>query len=286
MSPAKSKETITPSQQAQELLAQIRRGISKVKNSQAWRDWVEVQSRFPFYSPFNTWLVHMARPNATKIAGFRRWKEWGRWVRKGEKGIRILAPLLVKIPNNDKEDSEGEKIQVLKGFKAVSVFDISQTDGKALPQVYGPLQGEAPEGLFERLKTFAESKGFTVQFGPMPSPDTYGYINSSHEIYLKENQSQVQNIGVLAHELCHGLLGHPSESHQKRDVKELEAETSAYILLRNLGLETDSNAFVYLTSWTHNDKSGEKLASAAQTAVGLAQKILKALDVPELKHAT
>jgi len=271
------------SKRAQELLGQIKEGISAVKDSQTWKEWMEVQSRFINYSPFNSWLIFRQSPNSTRVAGFNRWKTLGRWVSKGAKGIQILAPLLVKIPK-DKKEPEGEQIRVLRGFKPVTIFDISQTQGKDLPEVYRPLEGVAPEGLFERLKTLVESKGFSVKFGPMPSPATYGYVDSNHHIVLREGQSAAQNMAVLCHETAHGLLGHPGDAHRARDLMELEAETCSWIVCRNLGLQTDAKAFTYLASWTHDDKLGEKLASAAQTAVAMAQQILKALDVPGLEQ--
>ena len=256
-----------------ELVEEVKAGVAKVQNSEDWKRWLDACSKFWKYSFHNQMLIAIQRPSATLVAGFQTWKEMGRYVKKGEHGIRILAPVLVKVKNEDKDGNE-DILSALRGFRVVSVFDIGQTEGQDLPSVHHSLQGEAPEDVLDRVQMFIESQGYTVRFGKT-SDGLYGYLNEQKEIVLKEGESPAQSLDTLCHELSHGLLGHLEDKELSRDEKELEAETSAWIVCRNLGLETREVSFAYLATWVQGKERDLKLEKAAHRASEIAKMILE-----------
>ena len=152
-------------------------------------------------------LIAIQRPHATLVAGFHAWKELGRFVKLGEHGIRILAPVLVKVKSDDPDKEE----QRIVRFKPVAVFDISQTDGTPLPEIHHPLKGEAPIGVLVRVKAFIEGRGYTVRYDRTPE-GTFGYVNSEKQIVLREGESMAQTLDTLCHEVSHALLGHVGDT--------------------------------------------------------------------------
>src|SRR5581483_3792494 len=165
----------------------------------------------------------------------------------------------------------------LKGFRAVSVFDLSQTQGEDLPTVYHPLTGKAPDGIFEKAKQLIESKGYSVEFQSM-NDGKYGYVDITNHIVLKEGVSTAQSLKTLIHEMSHALLDHLKEKDSSREKQELEAETTSWIVCKNLGLETDQTSFAYLAVWSQNKERDKLLEEAAQRASLLAKEILESLD--------
>lgn len=140
-----------------ELVARLTTGIAALTASEEWQRYLDFQSRFTDYSFGNVLLIAAQLNKATRVAGFNAWRKVNRFVRKGEKAIWILAPMVYKLTEN------GETDRVLRGFKFVPVFDISQTDGEELPSVCNRLEGGDPDGLFGRLVAVAQSIGFTVE---------------------------------------------------------------------------------------------------------------------------
>jgi hypothetical protein len=142
-----------------ELLEALERGVAALASSERWTQYLEVQSRFPRYSPNNVLLILDQRPDATRVAGYRAWQALGHQVRAKQSALRIFAPLKYRTsePADDGPTSE------IRGFKLVPVFDVSQTVGPDLPDIVSKLHGLAPEGVFERLVAFAEGIGFCVE---------------------------------------------------------------------------------------------------------------------------
>ena len=218
-------------------------------------------------------LIAIQRPHATLVAGFNSWKELGRFVKLGEHGIRILAPVLVKVKSDD-PDKEDQRIV---RFKPVAVFDISQTDGTPLPEIHHPLKGEAPIGVLVRVKAFIEGRGYTVRYDRTPE-GTFGYVNSEKQIVLREGESMAQTLDTLCHEVSHALLGHVGNTSLSTEEKELEAETASWIVCRNLGLETRSASFGYLAVWAPSKDRDAKLEHAAHRACEVAKVILEGVE--------
>jgi len=269
-------DTLGVSERVSVLVQEVKAGVAQVQNSEDWKRCLDMNSKFWKYSFGNQMLIAIQKPNATRVAGFQTWKGLDRYVKKGEHGIRILAPLLVKVKDKD-EQAEEEAQPVLKGFRTVAVFDLSQTEGKELPTVHHPLNGEAPDGAYLKVKSFIEAQGYTVRF-EKTEPNLYGYLNKQKEIVLKEGESLAQSLDTLCHEMAHALLGHLENKELSKDEKELEAETTAWIICRNLGLETREASFAYLATWASGEERDLKLEKAAHRACAVAKKILGSLE--------
>ncbi|MFC1921797.1 ArdC family protein [Chloroflexota bacterium] len=194
--------------------------------SQEMLQYLDMCARFHRYSPQNVWLILMACPHATMVAGFKKWQSMERHVRKGEKGIPILAPIFKKV-----ENEEGEEIEKLIGFKVVYVFDISQTDGEPLP---GPPDWKSREKnaeLTEHLIDFARSNDITIEVKDLPG-DTQG-ASCGGKILLDPEAGTKTLIHEIAHEMLHQVKNGPTD----RTVQELEAESVAYVVGKHFGLD-------------------------------------------------
>ena len=143
----------------------LRDAVAEIVSGDDWKQMLHVASKFHRYSFNNQLLILCQRPDATRVAGYRKWQEFGRQVRKGEKGIAILAPCKYRTKIED-DSGEETTVQSIRGFRVVHVFDVSQTEGESLPDVDSLrpklLEGEAPEGIWDRLVELATSEGFDV----------------------------------------------------------------------------------------------------------------------------
>ncbi len=193
--------------------------------SEAMLEYLDMCARFHKYSPNNIFLIQMACPYATQVAGFKKWRSMGRYVRKGESGIPILAPMLVKAENED-----GDEEEVLVGFKVVYVYDISQTEGKPLPE---PPDWKSPEQnaiLQKRLMQFAENRGIKVEIGALRG-EAQGASFGGRVVISSEAGTK-----TLIHELAHELMHRDDNRPSDRAIIELEAESVAYIVTRHFGM--------------------------------------------------
>jgi antirestriction protein ArdC len=179
------------------------------------------------------------------VAGFQAWRQLNRVVRKGQKAIWILAPMVTKkAPTNG-----GEEETVIRGFKYVPVFDIAQTEGPDLPTVCTKLSGEDPQNFYGRFVAVAASIGFRVEDHHFREATNGDCSPSEYRIRVEVRNSPAQRVKTLAHELAHALLHH----HVKdRALAELEAESTAYIVCRQVGLDTSDYSFGYLAVWAGN----------------------------------
>jgi len=262
-----------------ELIAQLTEGIRNLTTSQEWQHYLDFQSRFHSYSFGNALLIDAQCHEATRVAGFKAWIKLNRFVRKGEKAIWILAPMVYK--NADSE--QGEHAPIIRGFKFVPVFDIGQTDGEELPSICNRLGGNDQNGLYADLAAVAQSIDFTVQdheFGGTTNGDC---SHSEHRIRVEITNSPAQRVKTLAHEIAHALL---HEKCDNRLVAELEAESTAYVVCQFLGLDTSHYSFGYVASWAGGGeqaiagikRSCERIQKAAAT-------ILRFFEVAEQQQA-
>ncbi|MHB8335366.1 MAG: ArdC-like ssDNA-binding domain-containing protein [Acidimicrobiales bacterium] len=231
------------------LLEELCAGIAELTTSEKWTQYLDMQSKFYAYSPNNVMLIMLQNPYATRVAGYHAWQELGRQVVAKESALRILAPLKYK-----KEDApEGEKTSEIRGFKLVPVFDISQTEGRDLPDVVSRLQGLAPEGVFASLTEFAQNLGFHVERPQSLENGANGdTMHSLGRIRVVASNSEVQQVKTLAHEIGHALLHDPEVPSSKeltRGLKELEAESTAYVICTALGMDTSDYSFGYVAGW-------------------------------------
>ena len=273
-----------------EITAGIEKGIMELFESDRYRNYLTTMSRFHRYSLNNVMLIHAQRPNATLVAGFSKWKNsFGRHVKKGEKGIQILAPTPYKIMV-DKEkldpdtklpmlDDEGkpiteEKEVTIPMFKVVSVFDVAQTEGKPLPQISFSLTGDVAqyEVFMEALRRTSQ---VPITIEPMePGMDGYFHLEKQ-AIFLREGMSQVQTVCAAIHEMAHSRLHNYEKmteladdgitilvpGEKDRNTEEVEAESISYAVCQYFGIETADNSFGYIATWSQGKELKELRAS-------------------------
>lgn len=238
---------------AKELFTSIEQGITTFADSDRYKTFLKVMSKFSKYSCNNILLISMQMPNATLLAGANAWRtKFGRFVKKGEKGLSILAPVLKKHPNTKNEDDEPENPseKKLMGFRVVHVFDVSQTEGKPLPHLTSELTSDVVDfnNLLDALREIAQIPVvYQSSLG-----GAYGMFSRTNNcIYIKEGLGQLQQIKTLIHEIAHSRLH--SEDSTERDAAEVEAESVAYAVCAHIGLDTSDYSFGYLTSWSKGD---------------------------------
>lgn len=212
--------------------------------SEALTAYLKAIGRFHRYSLHNVLLIASQKPNASYVAGFRTWNELGRFVRKGEKGILILAPIVRRKAEN--EEDRDEAPASIAGFRAAYVFDVSQTEGQELPHI-GAVQGD-PCQYGDRLRQFASSQGISVEYSLNIAPARG--MSLGGRVALLPGQSPAEEFSTLAHELAHELLhrGDRRAETTKR-VRETEAEATAFVVCHAVGLETGSAASDYIWLW-------------------------------------
>ncbi len=260
-----------------EVLKKLKEGVDGIQSSSHFRNFLLTMSKFHDYSIGNLILIAAQNRNATRVAGFNTWKDLDRWVMKGEKGIAILAPCLPSRsalenePANDEErkheDDQEEKREFLRPiyFKVVHVFDVSQTEGKPLPEFEVPvLTGEANEGLFDDITHLVRSDGVHVGFDSKPyqDPAIKGFF-SGKEIWVRPEESRAQQLKTLIHEVAH----YYSEGvfHIPRRDAETIAESVAFAVGAHFGFDTGTRSFPYVALWAQDKKVLERnLASIRQ----------------------
>ncbi len=211
------------------------------------------------------------------MAGFHRWKELGRWVRKGERGLAIFAPCRYRTKVED--DSGDEKsLQQIRGFRVVYVFDISQTEGDDLPDLDAVrpklLDGAAPDGVWDVLTTHAQSIGYEVIRHQRGSEN--GYCDFlKKQIAVRPDVSGAQAVKTLIHELGHALL-HSEGPVATREIAEVEVESVAFIVCDALGLDSGHYSFPYVTRWAEG--STDLVRDTAERAIGCAKQILEGVE--------
>lgn len=285
-----------------EITDSIETGIRELFQSDKYRQYLSTMSRFHRYSVNNVMLIHMQKPDATHVAGFNKWRDnFGRNVRKGEKGIKIIAPTPYKKKIEEAKldpdtklpmlDADGnaimeEKTIQIPMYKVVSVFDVSQTEGKPLPELAEKLTGNVQEyeAFMEALK---RSAPVPIRIEPMGA-DMDGYFSASEQrIAIREGMSQVQTVSAVVHEIAHSKLHNyqkeqeqaaleneaaPPVARKSRETEEIEAESISYAVCAYYGVETGANSFGYLASWSKDKELSalrESLETINKTSSGL-----------------
>lgn len=238
----------------------------------AWTAWAHTLQRFHKYSYQNALLIWNQAPEATYVAGYQTWKRLGRYVRKGEHGISIFAPIRRKVDPSetahadqsdahDAHDAQSAKPRALAGFKITTVFDIRQTDGEplSLPQP-APLTGD---GYAEVLHALIPLCGVPVQFGD--TGEAYGIWSPQHRtITLRANIAPNHQLKSLIHEWAHSLGIDTVEAAAARHVgtEEIIAEATAATLSHLCGLDTAAYSAAYVGAWAQGDP--QQVTQAAQ----------------------
>jgi antirestriction protein ArdC len=233
--------------------------------SEALKAYLAAMSRFHRYSFGNILMIAFQMPTASYVAGFNTWKSLGRFVRTGEKGIAILAPLKAKRKTTDQgEDPEDEQSLMLVGFKLAHVFDYSQTEGDPLPQ-FATVKGD-PKDYTERLKALVVSKGILIEYSSDIAPARG--TSEGGKITLLPDLSPAETFSVLVHEYAHSRLHQGDRrSETTRTIRETEAEAVAFIVSHAIGLDTNSASADYVTLYNGNKQVLlESLTYIQQTA--------------------
>lgn len=267
------------------ILDRLVEGITQLTSSERWQEWLTMQGRFHNYSFNNTLLILTQKPEATRVAGYNAWRKLDRFVRKGEKGIWIQASMVYKTDAGD-EATADEPTKVIRGFKPVPVFDLSQTDGAELPEVCVRLTGEDEAGLYVRLCRIATSIGFTVEDANDLSSANGVCIHDQRVIRVLAGNAPAQRVKTLAHELGHAILHSPGDDcPDDRAVLELEAESVAFVVCASAGITPDDYSFGYVATWAGG---GDEALAAIKGSGGRIQRavdqILIALDSTALEE--
>jgi antirestriction protein ArdC len=259
-----------------ELMAQLTEGIAQLTTSDRWTRFLDYQSRFHSYSFGNVLLIAAQCPEATRVAGFCTWQSVARFVRKGEKAIFIVAPMIYKSPDR----IDGEEERILRGFKWVAVFDVAQTDGEEPPSVCRRLIGDDPRGLFGELTAFARTSGYVVEDVGLASGTNGDCDFALRRIRVEVTNTPAQRAKTLVHEIAHALL---HEGFKDRALAELEAESIAYIVCRSTGLDTSEYSFGYVASWAGTgDEAITGIKASCERIQRTAALILKPLQETDL----
>ena len=259
-----------------EILATLAEGVARLTSSDEWLAWLDVQSRFHRYSFGNTLLIALQRPEATQVAGFHARLRLSRHVRKGEKGIAIIAPVVRR--TRVKDEATGDE-QVITGapsaFRIAHVFDLAQTDGTELPAVpVHKLEGDDTDGLYTRLLAVAHSLGFTVEEDYLENGVNGDCNHADARIRVEVRNEPKQQVKTLAHELAHAIL-HGSRQELSRERKELEAESVAYVVCTDLGIDSSEYSFGYLATWSGGGTEAQRaITESAQRIQNAAHLIL------------
>lgn len=236
-------------------LKTLEEGILRLTNSSEWTRYLKMQAAFHQYSFANTMLILAQCPDATRVAGFKTWQKLGRQVRKGEKALWILAPRTFKAKSNDDADAAGDDDEeapegkIVVSFRPVPVFDVSQTEGDALPSPVMKLTG-GDGGLFIRVKAWAEAWGCPVTVADIGGNINGFYEPERHAITVRAGMDPAQQLKTLVHELAHAHLHRDFEVYRAhRGDCELEAESVAFVVLHHFGVNSGDYSFGYVAGW-------------------------------------
>jgi antirestriction protein ArdC len=255
----------TKQSKATELNAGIRSTIEQLANetdtarqSELFRNYLKTSAAFWDYSWHNQMLIWRQRPDASYVGGFNTWLKCGRYVRRGEKGIAILAPMFFKDKKQAANGSEEETKRIW--FKVVYVFDISQTDGTPLPELPTGSVGERGEDMLARLLRFAESRGIVVRFVEKCTLNGAAGTSRGTEIEIRTSETDVTTqAATLAHEIAHSLLHWTADGKKitcrdgkeiNKQQRELEAEATAYTVCSYFGIQSPSDFYLATYSVT------------------------------------
>lgn len=263
----------------QQITDKLEKGVVEVFQSDRYKQFLDTMAKFPRYSVNNSLLIMMQKPDAQLCQSFTGWKQMGRYVKKGEKGISILAPAPYKIEREQTKldekgrpvfDADGEpvkeKVEVtIRAFKVVKTFDLSQTDGKELPAI-GPseLVGNI-EGYPKLLQALQEISPVPVSFELIDGDAKGFYHLEDKKIVVQDGMSEVQTIKTLLHEMAHQKLHDKDNVPEAKDIsrngKEVEAESVAYVVCQHYGINTSDYSFSYVAGWSEGKETPELKAS-------------------------
>lgn len=291
-------ENNTEKQRVQELTDKLEQGLQDLFNSDSYRNYLATMSKFHNYSFNNTLLIAMQKPDATLVAGYKAWqKNFERHVNKGEKAIRILAPAPYKIKEErdkidpvtqelllDKDGNpQKEEVEItIPAFRAVSVFDLSQTDGKPIPELTAKELLSDVEGYQDMIRAVEAISPVPIELEEIAGDSKGYYDREAKRIAVQENMSESQTLKTMIHEVAHSKL-HSKEVEQDeqmrkdRNTKEVEAESVAYTVCQHFGVDTSDYSFGYIAGWS-SGRDTKELRSSMDTIRRTASELITGIE--------
>ena len=288
----------TEKQRVQELTDKLEQGLQDLFNSDSYRNYLTTMSKFHNYSFNNTLLIAMQKPDATLVAGYKAWqKNFERHVNKGEKAIRILAPAPYKIKEErdkidpvtqelllDKDGNpQKEEVEItIPAFRAVSVFDLSQTDGKPIPELASKELLSDVEGYQDLIRAVEAISPVPIELEEIAGDSKGYYDREAKRIAVQENMSESQTLKTMIHEVAHSKL-HSKEVEQDeqmrkdRNTKEVEAESVAYTVCQHFGVDTSDYSFGYIAGWS-SGRDTKELRSSMDTIRRTASELITGIE--------
>ena len=296
----------TNRERLQQITAGIEQGIQELFESEKYMRYLSVMSRFHRYSVNNTMLIYMQKPDATLVAGYNKWKnQFERHVKRGEHGITIIAPTPFKKKIEEQKldpdtkapmlDAEGKVIMEereveIPMFRPVKVFDVSQTDGKPLPELASSLSGSVQnyEIFMEALR---RSAPVPLSVEPMAANMDGFFSPDRQRIAIREGMSEVQTVSAAVHEIAHSKLHNYAKAQEEaaragdkeppqkkdRNTEEVEAESISYAVCQYYGIQTGENSFGYIATWSQ-DKTLPELRASLETINKAAGELIADID--------
>ena len=259
---------------ADQALQQLSEALKNGK-SERLTSYLAMLARFHRYSFGNVLLILSQRPEATHVAGFGTWKQMGRFVKKGEKGIVIIAPMAIRPKDEEARegDQKAERAKPQLRFRGVFVFDVSQTDGEALPEP-SQVAGD-PSHHLHQLKAQVAERGIKLDYDDLPVGADG--VSRGGRISIRPGLEPANEFSVIAHELAHELLHRGDQRPTSKQVRETEAEAVAFVVCQSIGLATGSAASDYIQLY---DGKTETLAASLDRIQHAAAEIIAALKSP------
>lgn len=253
----------------QTALQTLEHGIDSILTSEGFAAYLKTMARFHSYSSSNVILIRAQEPEATKVAGYRKWQELGRQVKKGEKGIAILVPHKRRV--GPKEDKDDEVVSIVSNFGVGTVFDVSQTEGDPLPEAPAvqTIDGASDVGmsLYVDLLDYLDEQGITIAREKTKPANGY-YSPLLNHIGIGMHIDGDQATKTLMHEMAHMVAGH-TLGMDHRDV-ETVAESAAFVVLQHYGIDSAEYTFPYVATWARDRTVLKRNLSAVQhTAHGI-----------------
>lgn len=291
-------ENNTEKQRVQELTDKLEQGLQDLFNSDSYCNYLRTMSKFHNYSFNNTLLIAMQKPDATLVAGYKAWqKNFERHVNKGEKAIRILAPAPYKIKEErdkidpvtqelllDKDGNpQKEEVEItIPAFRAVSVFDVAQTDGKPIPELAAKELLSDVEGYQDMIRAVEAISPVPIELEEIAGDSKGYYDREAKRIAVQENMSESQTLKTMIHEVVHSKL-HSKEVEQDeqmkkdRNTKEVEAESIAYTVCQHFGIDTSDYSFGYIAGWS-SGRDTKELRSSMDTIRRTASELITGIE--------
>ena len=280
-------------EELREITDKLEQGVAEIFSSDRYREMLDMIARFPEYSANNSLLILLQRPDAQLCQSYTGWKSMDRYVKKGEKGIKILAPtpytVLRDEPKLDADgkqvyNKDGEAVMETKeikvtGFKVVNTFDISQTEGKELPTIgVNELTGDV-KNYSAMLQALMDICPVPIAFENIRGGAKGYYHQVEQRIAIQEGMSEVQTVKTTIHEMAHQKL-HALQiqgPNQTRNSKEVEAESVAYTVCQHYGIDTSDYSFSYVVGWSEGKETPE-LKASLETIRKTAAELIHAID--------